>query len=88
MCHPVVVLKGLTLSLPFLFINKHSLSLSLSLSLPTEQKHLDSGEMNNLRNDKVNPLNDLEHKQAAVGTSLKPLSPEEWQAVRQVMGRG
>ena len=82
MCHPVVVLKELTVSLPFLFINTHS------LSLPTEQKHLDSGEMNNLRNDKVNPLNDLEHKQAAVGTSLKPLSPEEWQAVRQVMGRG
>ncbi|XP_045119193.1 p53 and DNA damage-regulated protein 1-like isoform X2 [Portunus trituberculatus] len=58
-------------------------------SIEKEQKHLDS-EINNLRNSlhtKVNLLNDLEHKQATVGTSLKPLSPEEWQAVRQDSGR-
>lgn len=58
-------------------------------SIEKEQKHLDT-EINNLRNglrSKVNHLNDLEHKQATVGTSLKPLSPEEWQAVRQVMGQ-
>ncbi|KAK8379182.1 hypothetical protein O3P69_019198 [Scylla paramamosain] len=58
-------------------------------SIEKEQKHLDT-EINNLRNglrSKVNLLNDLEHKQATIGTSLKPLSPDEWQAVQQVMGK-
>lgn len=56
---------------------------------PTEQKHLDT-EINNLRNglrSKVNKLNDLEHKDPTLGTNLKALSQEEWQAVSQVLGK-
>ncbi|XP_047487601.1 p53 and DNA damage-regulated protein 1-like isoform X2 [Penaeus chinensis] len=54
-----------------------------------EQKQLDT-EINNLRNglrSKVNHLNDLEAKQKTVGTNLKPLSQDEWKAVKQVLGR-
>nr|XP_027227940.1 p53 and DNA damage-regulated protein 1-like [Penaeus vannamei] len=52
-----------------------------------EQKQLDT-EINNLRNglrSKVNHLNDLEAKQKTVGTNLKPLSQDEWKAVKQVL---
>ncbi|KAK8747867.1 hypothetical protein OTU49_016195 [Cherax quadricarinatus] len=58
-------------------------------NIEKEQKQLDT-EINNLRNglsSKVNYLNDLEHKQKIVGTNLKALSPEEWNAVKQVLGQ-
>lgn len=58
-------------------------------SIEKEQKHLDT-EINNLRNglrSKVNKLNDLEHKDPTLGTNLKALSQEEWQAVSQVLGK-
>ncbi|XP_071524863.1 p53 and DNA damage-regulated protein 1 [Panulirus ornatus] len=58
-------------------------------NIEKEQKQLDT-EINNLRNglrSKVNHLNDLECKEKTIGTNLKSLSPEEWNAVRQVLGK-
>ncbi|XP_045599952.1 p53 and DNA damage-regulated protein 1 isoform X2 [Procambarus clarkii] len=58
-------------------------------NIEKEQKQLDT-EINNLRNglcSKVNYLNDLEHKQNVIGTNLKALSPEDWKAVKQVLGQ-
>ncbi|XP_042208945.1 p53 and DNA damage-regulated protein 1-like isoform X2 [Homarus americanus] len=58
-------------------------------NIDKEQKQLDT-EINNLRNGlrgKVNALNDLEHKQQTVGTNLQALSPDEWSAVKQVLGK-
>lgn len=58
-------------------------------SVEKEQKQLDT-EIKNLRNglrNKVNNLNDLEDKQETLGTNIKPLSQEEWTAVRQALGK-
>ncbi|XP_064105243.1 p53 and DNA damage-regulated protein 1-like isoform X1 [Macrobrachium nipponense] len=57
-------------------------------SIEREQKQLDT-EIKNLRNglrNKVNHLNDLEDKQETIGTNIKPLSQEEWKAVRKALG--
>ncbi|XP_068223310.1 p53 and DNA damage-regulated protein 1 [Palaemon carinicauda] len=54
----------------------------------SEQKQLDT-EIKNLRNglrNKVNRLNDLEDKQETIGTNIKPLTQEEWKAVRKALG--
>ncbi|KAK7080060.1 p53 and DNA damage-regulated protein 1 [Halocaridina rubra] len=58
-------------------------------SIEKEEKQLDT-EIRNLRNglrNKVNLLNDLEDKQETLGTNIKPLTRDEWKAVRQALGK-